>query len=582
MSSATDDAIIAPLPPAYPGVPASTGSLPSEDEIPAPSPALRLDTEAARRGSPLRILFVAAEGVPFVKVGGLADVIGSLPKALRRLGHDVRVVLPFYGSIDPARWGLRPLRDHLSVPIENDHERVGVRVGDLATAGDLGAAGAHLTDADGGDSDGPDAESAPLGMGDSAAIPVYFIDAPRYFHRENVYGYPDDGERFILFSRAALELVRLLGWAPDIIHCHDWHTAIIPNWLASVYRDDPLLRETASAFTIHNLAFQGIFGYRILEVAGVAEQGFLYPAVPELANVVDLMGRGILFADVVSTVSPRYAREILTPQYGERLDPLLRERRDRLFGILNGIDVEESDPATDAHIAAHYDAFSLERRPDNKRALQEQLHLRVDPAAPLIGMVSRLSDQKGFDLLDQVIIPLIEQGVQLAVTGVGDQHYHQMFQRLAARYPQQVAIHLTFSTEVSQRVYAGADMFLMPSRFEPCGISQMLAMRYGSIPIVHRTGGLADTVQEMDPAAGTGNGFSFERYDPFHLFAAVMRAIEAYRFPEAWKNLMVRAMLADYSWDASAEQYVALYRRAGELRQIGRGRETATASPVGE
>jgi starch synthase len=403
-------------------------------------------------------------------------------------------------------------------------------------------------------------------------VPVYFIDSEPYLQREKLYGYGDDGERFILFCRAALEAVRRLDWAPDIIHCHDWHTAIITNWMKTLYRDDPFFAHSATVYTIHNLAYQGIFGYRILEVAGVAEEGFLYAELPELANVVDLMGRGIHYADVVSTVSPRYAREILTPEFGERLDPVLRERKDRLYGILNGIDTQAFDPAADKTLAANYDAFSLERRPANKRALQELAHLPVSERTPLIAIISRLTDQKGFDLFDQVAIPLIEQGVQLVVSGTGDQHYHSMFQRLAARYPQQVSIHLTFNVEMSQKMYAGSDMLLMPSRFEPCGLTQMLAMRYGSIPIVHCTGGLADTVQEFDPAHDTGNGFSFPRYDPFHLFAAVMRALEVYQFPQVWQGLMQRAMLADYSWDASAEQYVALYRRAQELKRNGAAR----------
>jgi starch synthase len=290
------------------------------------------------------------------------------------------------------------------------------------------------------------------------------------------------------------------------------------------------------------------------------------------------MGRGILFADVISTVSPRYAQEMLTPPFGERLDPLLRERRDRLYGILNGIDAEEFNPASDKYVESHYDAFSLDQRPPNKAALQRHTGLPVEPGVPILGMISRLSDQKGFDLLEPVLVPLMEQGVQLAVTGSGDQHYHQMFQRLAKLYPKQVALHLTFNTEISQRIYAGSDMFLMPSRFEPCGISQKQAMRYGSIPIVRLTGGLADTVQECDPEADTGNGFTFAPYDPYHLFAALIRALTVYRFPEAWRRLMQRAMLADYSWDASAEQYVALYRRAQELQHLARARDLADAA----
>ncbi|HEV2461768.1 MAG TPA: glycogen synthase [Ktedonobacterales bacterium] len=518
-------------------IPASRSLTPAaQDELAAPA-AAPLDVEAALRGEPLRMLVVASEGVPYAKTGGLADVIGALPHALRRLGHDVRVALPRYTNIDPARWRLRTVVEDLAVPLDQGVERVDI----LATP--------------------PEAE-----------VPFYFVDSERYFQREKLYGYHDDGERFILFCRAALEATRALGWMPDIIHCHDWHTAIIPNWTKTLYRDDPHFAQTATVYTIHNLAFQGIFGYRILEVAGVAEEGFLYPELPELANVVDLMGRGILFADAVSTVSPRYAAEILTPDFGERLDPLLRERKDRLYGILNGINTQEFDPATDSRIAAQFDAFSIEKRTPNKRMLQELVNLPLSEQTPLIGIISRLTDQKGFDLLDQVAEPLLEQGIQLVVAGTGDQHYHYMFQKLAARYPEQVSVNLTFNVELSQRIYAGADMLLMPSRFEPCGLSQMLAMRYGCIPIVHRTGGLADTVQELDPVKGTGNGFSFTRYHPFHLFAAIVRALEVYKFPESWHDLMQRAMLADYSWDASAERYVALYRRAQELQRIAAAR----------
>lgn len=507
-----------------------------------------LDLETAAHGAPLKILFVAAEGAPYVKTGGLADVIGALPRTLHNMGHDVRVVLPRFKNIGAERWGLSRALAGLPVPIGQQQEQV-----DIFEATQPGG------------------------------LQVYFIDSPHSFQREKLYGYNDDGERFILFCRAALELTRKIGWAPDILHCHDWHTAIIPNWMKTVYRDDPHFATTATVYTIHNLAFQGIFGYRILEVAGVAEEGFLYPEVAELANVVDLMGRGILFSDVVNTVSPRYAREILTPEFGERLDPLLRERKDRLYGILNGIATDELDPATDPLIAERYDAFSLEKRPANKAALQRQFGLPVAERVPVIGIISRLSDQKGFDLLDQAALPLLDQGIQLVVAGTGDQHYHSMLQRLASHYPAQVSVHLTFSAEISQRIFAGSDMLLMPSRFEPCGMTQMVAMRYGSLPIVHRTGGLADTVQELDPLANSGNGFSFPRYHPYQLFAAVVRALEAHKFQTRWQELMQRAMLADYSWEASAEQYVALYRRARELQHIAaaRGAGASGVAPKG-
>lgn len=521
--------------------PSSLPRIPPRVATPTPDEqqptAFPLDVAAALRGRPLRVLVVAAEAVPYVKTGGPADVIGVLPQALRKLGHDVRLALPFYKSIEksiePQGWRLAVARDDLAVPMSQRSEQVKVR---------------ETIQADG--------------------MPVFFIDAPHYFQREKLYDYNDDGERFILFCRAALEFVRAIGWAPDIIHCHDWQTAIIPNWIQTIYRDDPLFAKTATVYTIHNLAKQGKFGYRILEVAGVAQEGFLYTDVPELASFVDMMGRGIHFADVINTVSPSYAREILTPEFGELLDPLLRDRKDRLYGILNGMDTRANDPATDKDIKSTYDAFSLEMRRPNKAALQRMVNLPVEEFTPLIGMISRLGDEKGMDLVEATILPLLDQNIQLVVMGTGDPHYHEMFQRLVMHYPQQVAVRFTFNTELSHHIIAGSDMLLMPSQFEPCGLTQMLAMRYGCIPIVHQIGGLADTVQELDPMLNTGNGFCFQRYDPFQFFASVVRALEAYRFTESWSDLMQRAMLADNSWDASAEQYVALYRRALELAQV--------------
>jgi starch synthase len=484
---------------------------------------------------PLRVLILAAEIVPFVKVGGLADVAGALPKALHALGHDVRLAMPRYKQVDPERFHLTPVLDAITINMGTFQVQVSVRQGMIGNS-----------------------------------IPVYMVDAPRFFERENIYGYIDDGERFILFCRAAVEAMRAIDWAPDILHCNDWHTGIVPNWMHTVYRDDPFYANSATVYTIHNLAYQGIFGYRILEVAGVAAQGFLYPQIAELANVVDIMGRGILFADAITTVSERYAQEILTPAFGEKLDHMLRARRDRLFGILNGIDYQEFDPATDPYIHTRFDANSLEKREANKKALQEQAHLPVRPDVPLLAMVSRLTDQKGFDLLSQIIHPLLSQGIQFVVLGIGDQHYHEMFQNLAARYPEQVAIFLTFNTELAQRIYAGSDMFLMPSRFEPCGLSQLIAMRYGSVPIVRCVGGLADTVKEYDPRTGSGNGFVFNNYDPWELFAAIVRALELYRFKDIWRTLQQRGMVADHSWRASAIRYIDVYRNALAFHKSGK------------
>ncbi len=484
---------------------------------------------------PLRILILAAEIVPFAKVGGLADVVGALPKAFKALGHDVRLVMPRYRQVDPERFGLQPVLESLKVDMKSFQVSIRVLEG---TIGD--------------------------------EIPVYMIDSPRYFDRENIYGYTDDGERFIIFCRSALETMRALDWSPDIIHCHDWHTGIVPNWMHTLYHDDPFFADAATVYTIHNLAYQGIFGYRILEVAGVAAQGFLYPQITELANVVDIMGRGILFADAITTVSERYAQEILTPTFGEKLDHLLRSRRDRLFGILNGLDYQEMNPATDRYIHTNFDINSLEKRDQNKRALQEEAHLPVRPDVPLLAMISRLADQKGFDLLAQIIEPVLAQGVQFVVLGIGDQYYHELFQNLAARYPEQVAIFLTFNTELAQHIYAGSDMFLMPSRFEPCGLGQLIAMRYGSVPIVRSVGGLADTVQEYDPRTDEGNGFAFNNYDPWEFFAAIVRALELYRFTENWRTLQRRCMAADHSWQASALRYIDVYRNALAFHKSGK------------
>ncbi|GCE12303.1 glycogen synthase [Tengunoibacter tsumagoiensis] len=481
---------------------------------------------------PLKVLILAAEIVPFAKVGGLADVVGALPKELHALGHDVRLIMPRYRQVDAERFELKTILENVPVQMGSFQVPVSVSQGEI---------GDH--------------------------IPVYMIDAPRYFDRENIYGYTDDGERFVLFCRAALDVMRVLQWAPDVVHCNDWHTGIVPNWMNTVYRDDPFYANTAAVYTIHNLAYQGIFGYRLLEVAGVAAGGFLYPQIAELANVVDIMARGILFADAITTVSERYAQEILTPTFGERLDHLLRSRRDRLFGILNGVDYQEINPASDPYVHTPFDLTTLEKRKENKQALQEQAHLPVKDEVPVLAMISRLADQKGFDLLVKIIQPLLAQGIQFVLLGVGDQHYHETFQGLAARYPEQVAVFLTFNKEMAQHIYAGSDMFLMPSRFEPCGTSQMNAMHYGSVPIVRRVGGLADTVQEYNPMTGEGNGFVFNNYDEWEFFAAIIRAITVFRFKDVWRTLQQHGMNADHSWHASAVRYVEVYRNAIEYHK---------------
>jgi starch synthase len=328
-------------------------------------------------------------------------------------------------------------------------------------------------------------------------------------------------------------------------------------------------------YTIHNLAYQGIFGYRVLEIAGIDEWGFQYHAeMADLNEVVDLMGRGIYWADVVTTVSSTYAREILTPEYGERLDPLLRDRRDRLYGILNGIDYGTSNPASDPHIATNFDAATLDRRVENKLALQREAKLAVDPDIPLIGIISRLTDSKGFDILSECIAHILDLGVQFVLLGTGEQHYHNLFSHMVERYPRQATVFLTFNAPLAQRIYAGSDMFLMPSRFEPCGTGQMIAMHYGSVPVVRATGGLADTVQDFQPQTGQGSGFVFRSYDCWALFAAIVRATETFKHREMWRKIQLQGMSADFSWAQSAQKYVEIYRRAIASRIPRPGLET--------
>ena len=484
----------------------------------------------------LAVLVVAAEMVPFAKTGGLADVVGALPKALRGLGHDVRVAIPHYSRIASERFQLEPLLAPFPVPLDDQLIDAALVTTQVAAGDDV--------------------------------IPVYMVENEYFYQRDGIYMYEDDADRFIFFCRAILEGIRQLGWRPDVIHCHDWQTAIIPNWLKTIYRDDPFFRDVACVYTIHNLAYQGVFGHRVLEIAGVDEYGFLaHPDTPHLNDVVDLMARGIHFADVINTVSETYASEILQPEFGEGLDPMLRDRRNWLYGVLNGIDTELYDPATDGAIAMRYDRNRLEGRLACKAELQRTARLPERRATPVIGSIARLSDQKGFDLICQVIDPLLRNhDVQLVISGTGEQRYHERLIELRARFPRQLAVFFTFNAPLSRAVYAGSDMFLMPSRREPCGLSQMIALRYGAIPIVRATGGLADTVRDFDPGTGDGNGFAFAAYDAMALYAAVVRAVETFRYRSVWQQLMVRAMALDYSWAASARRYVDLYQRARAAR----------------
>lgn len=493
-----------------------------------------------------RVLILTTELSPFAKMGEVADVIGNLARDLARLGHDVRVAMPRYEQIDAQVLGLEPLMEPLTVPMDHRQEMVQVYAATL-----------------------------------DERVPVYFFGNARYFGREAMDSYGQDAERFIFFCRAAIELVKgeALGWRPDVVHCHDWQTAIVPNWLNTLFIHDPELRDIATVFTVHRLSQQGIFGYRVLQVAGLDAYGFIYhPAVADLADVVHLLGRGVFFADMVTTVSEGYAKEIQTSAYGDRMDALFRERREDLVGILNGIDVDAFDPRTDSHLVANYGPDTLDRRALNKAALQREWGLRASAEAPLIGMVSRLTDVKGFDLLkDALDVAMTQLDVQFAIMGVGDQRYHDLLAMLRDRYVDRIAVRFAYDDEAARCIYAGSDLFIMPSRVEPCGLGQLLAMRYGSIPIVRVTGGLGDTVEDYDGGAQTGTGFTFDDIDSMALYTALVRAVEVYRHRDLWRALQQRAMACDFSSQHSAERYVEVYRRAMANRQntLSRGHDAS-------
>jgi starch synthase len=480
----------------------------------------------------MNILFAASEVAPFAKTGGLADVAGSLPQALARLGHDVRVMLPRYQRVTPGRFGLHHVAAFY-IPLASWRERCDVFEGRLG-----------------------------------GLVTVYCIGKDIYFDRPELYGtqhgdYRDNAERFSFFSRAVPELCRAAGFAPDIIHCNDWQTGLVPLYLKKFYGHDPLLRGARTVFTIHNLGYQGVFGHRDLRLTGLGEEDFT-PAGVEFWGNINFLKAGIQFADTVTTVSRTYSRDIQTPEGGHGLDGVLRNRSADLYGILNGVDYDDWDPARDPAIAMPYDAKRLAGKDLCRRALRRELAI-PETQAPLIGMVTRLSDQKGLDILMDALPGIIALGAPVVILGTGDERYHRRLSDLALSYPAQLRVLLTFNDDLARRIYAGSDLFLMPSRYEPCGLGQMHALRYGSVPVVRRTGGLADTVVDHDPKTGQGTGFLFEDYAPGALLSCVQRAVGVFRRSAAWKRIMRSGMQADFSWTRSAEEYMAVYRKVQRI-----------------
>ncbi|AHV97681.1 glycogen synthase GlgA [Paenibacillus sabinae] len=469
----------------------------------------------------MKVMFAAAESHPFIKTGGLADVIGALPKALRDAGVDVRVILPKYRGIsEKYRAKMEPVKV-IEVPVGWRNQYCGI----------------ELLNYDG--------------------VPVYFIDNEYYFGRDGVYGYLDDAERFSFYNRAVLEVLPAIDFQPDVLHCHDWHAAVIPMLLDGHYRSNPFYSNIRTVFTIHNLLYQGVFPYEVLsDLLGLDGSYFL--GVEYYGNV-NFMKGGIVYSDHVTTVSPTYAEEIRTPHFGYGLDGLLNARADHLSGIVNGIDTKAYNPATDPKIFTKY-RNNLLKKTENKISLQQELGLPVAPHIPLVGMVTRLVDSKGLDLVTRVLDEILYyDNVQFVVLGTGDEVYERWFREAAWRYPTKLSSQIKFSDELSRKIYAASDLFLMPSKFEPCGISQLLALRYGSVPVVRETGGLNDTVQSYNEETGEGNGFTFTNYNAHDMMNTLRRGISLYNKPEHWKRVTRNAFKGDYSWDISAQQYIDIY-----------------------
>ncbi len=484
----------------------------------------------------MNICFATSECVPFVKTGGLADVSGALPKALADLGCHVKVFVPLYGSI--------PTLDHKLV-YASDIEAIELQVGFH-----------HLT------------FNTWYGRLPNSDVEVYFVDCPHYFHRSSTYTADhDEDERFIFFQHAVFKIMQRYNWSPDIIHCNDWQTSLMPPLVKLVYDWDDLFKNTATMLSIHNIAYQGRFSPLSVLKAGLPDSYF-YPTGPfELYGSFSFMKAGVVFADALSTVSPTYAHEIQTPEFGEGLDGILRSRHQDLWGILNGIDGSEWSPETDIHIAKPYSADSLENKLENKKAILQEMGLPYKEDVPLIGIVSRLTDQKGFQLLQPILSDLLQyHDIQFAVLGSGGRYYEDFFNWAHATWADKLGVYIGYNNGLAHRIEAGSDMFLMPSAFEPCGLNQMYSLKYGTVPIVHKIGGLADTVHDFHEHHGEGNGFSFYEFAPHVLRDTIHRAISVYQDKDTWQSIMKRGMTEDFSWESSAKEYLALYEHA--LRRV--------------
>ena len=475
----------------------------------------------------MKVAFLASEVIPYAKTGGLADVAGALPKFLVRLGAEVRVFMPLYKEVRKKNLPLEPVLDKATLSM-------GGRALPYAVF-------AHRAE----------------------GVTTFFIDRPEYFDRDALYGtpagdYPDNAERFAFFSLAALETMRSVGFRPDIVHGHDWQAAPVFAYLKHVFADDPFFSRARSVFTIHNLAYQGLFEKEVLAAVGLPDALFNMNDL-EFYGKVNALKAGILYSTAVTTVSPRYSREIQTPAFGCGLDGLLRSRAGVLHGILNGVDYRDWDPATDRLIPRNFGPGDLAGKKACRDELGRLFGLDVPPRLPLAGMVTRLAGQKGLDIVCEALESLLGQGLSLVILGTGDQKIQDFLIAAQKKHPARLGLKIAFDEKIAHTIYAGSDVFLIPSRYEPCGLTQMYAMKYGTVPVVRATGGLDDSVEEFDAAAGTGNGFKFSEAAPEPLLEASARAIQAFGRRADWGTLVRNAMAADFSWGRSAETYLGLY-----------------------
>ena len=482
----------------------------------------------------MKVLFVASEAAPFIKTGGLADVMGALPKELRKQGVETALVIPKYAGIAGAYQAQMETVYTGTVDLSWRNQYMGVEKVVL---------------------DG---------------VPVFFLDNEYYFKRDGLYGYYDDAERFAFFSKAVLAMLPHIGFKPDIIHTNDWHTGLVGVYLKEDFMKDPFYKDMKNVFTIHNLKYQGIYGRDIVEDVLGLSMRLYYNGNIENGGCVNFLKAGMCYADYVTTVSRTYAEEIRYPYFGEGLDDYVRLCSGKLKGILNGMDASAYNPETDPYIPYPYDDTDVfSRKPLNKEALQKELGLPVNRKVPVIALISRLVEAKGLDLLTFIMDEMMQEYVQFVVVGTGDKQYEQALQELAARYPDKVSVQILFSEELAHKVYAGADLFLMPSRYEACGLSQMIAMKYGTVPVVREVGGLKDTVANFEKYVGTGNGLTFPNYNAHELLFTVKRGLSYFEEESVWEKLVLNAMHSDNSWDKPAEAYRDLYEHLLETADAG-------------